>query len=901
MKNRFLVAGLMVLGVTACGDDLSIQQPPPPLPPPLTASMAPASATVAIGGNVVFAVNASGGAAGEAASWTCASSNTGIATASNASAGCQATGVAAGGVTITAAVTKGGATVNVGAQLTVTEEDTGEPAFLILASITDASDNDNDALSGRVSAVLNVERGDQTFEELSLLVDGAMVASQSFGTVAMTPPDDDAAEQAVHSFTLSFNSNGYDPGTGAPDYMNGEHTVAAQLTIAGSAEPISSNIVPVEFNNDDGVFVTLDGLGAGAMKMVTGQVWYGGPAVEIAITAVPVMYSGGSAASVGIGAFCGDEAAAATGPFVFTPECEGTGEHSATFTADGADIDVLNGDVFPLSLDFDGPAAPIFSPNPNGREDGWVNATVDFLGAQGSRNEDGWLTYNDDDEAGVGGYQPVLRYAEGNDIEDAIAASPSSTLTGESEADAYCVVASAVDLLGNESGLPDEDDGSCNTVANYETLLTTLATADSTNIADAQAALADAGLLAGVDLTPPGIELADDKNRFNTGDPSLAFDAYDDEHEDSNSDLHSLPLLVSAQIRDTNDTDCLDIAADGAVGTTSDDCDDPTALGDGTAVAFTSPANAYYTVQGVALDKAGNYSTPRSHTFVFDGEVATATAPAAPRIDAGEAFHVASFLNDDLSIRDYYVTANFPASGTLTAVRLGVVTPTVVDAFDADPLTYRNQTVSATVDTYTGLQEDAAATDVTTLTGVSVAVRDQADSDGMDDGTPGTTTIAVADAGEVDDGFDSGEDPFTVAFESSDDVCVAEDLDGCAAADPETETELEVVATATNEGAFSDPFDRVDFWVEDVNGASWLIGSDTSGSSGRVSSSDRHRTWTYSLDVSAAALYMATREAAFLPSTDSDDHTVRAFGVNDDGIALVSEETIKIDDGEGGN
>ena len=54
--------------------------------------MAPSSASVAVGNSVVFAVNASGGVAGDAASWTCASSNTGIATVSVVSAGCQADG-----------------------------------------------------------------------------------------------------------------------------------------------------------------------------------------------------------------------------------------------------------------------------------------------------------------------------------------------------------------------------------------------------------------------------------------------------------------------------------------------------------------------------------------------------------------------------------------------------------------------------------------------------------------------------------------------------------------------------------------------------------------------------------------------------------------------------------------
>ena len=43
---------------------------------------------------------------------------------------------------------------------------------------------------------------------------------------------------------------------------------------------------------------------------------------------------------------------------------------------------------------------------------------------------------------------------------------------------------------------------------------------------------------------------------------------------------------------------------------------------------------------------------------------------------------------------------------------------------------------------------------------------------------------------------------------------------------------------------------------------------------------------------------MLTREAAFPPTTDSDSHTVLAFGVNDDGIALVSSVDGDLDDGE---
>ena len=122
---RMLLPILVGILTVACGDgDTSVSSPveptPPPPTPPLTATMAPSSGAVVVGNSVVFAVNTSGGATGESANWTCASSNPGIATASNTTAGCQATGVAAGDVTITATVTKGGESINVASQLTVT-------------------------------------------------------------------------------------------------------------------------------------------------------------------------------------------------------------------------------------------------------------------------------------------------------------------------------------------------------------------------------------------------------------------------------------------------------------------------------------------------------------------------------------------------------------------------------------------------------------------------------------------------------------------------------------------------------------------------------------------------------------------------------------------------------------
>ena len=70
-----------------------------------------------------------------------------------------------------------------------------------------------------------------------------------------------------------------------------------------------------------------------------------------------------------------------------------------------------------------------------------------------SRNKDGWLVYNDDEE-GVGGYQAVIRFSTTTPeiVDAARGAAPNALPTAPTRANAACVIATAVDLLGNESG-----------------------------------------------------------------------------------------------------------------------------------------------------------------------------------------------------------------------------------------------------------------------------------------------------------------------------------------------------------------------------------------------------------------------------------------------------------------
>ena len=119
--------------------------------------------------------------------------------------------------------------------------DLAEPAFLVIASIRDETPNDN-TLSGTVSVRVSVERGDQRLERLSLLVDEDEVVSHiEFGSQTIDASQTAQAvpaQAAVHLFTLTFDSSGY----------NGYHTISAQLTVT-PGEAVSSGVHSVEFAN----------------------------------------------------------------------------------------------------------------------------------------------------------------------------------------------------------------------------------------------------------------------------------------------------------------------------------------------------------------------------------------------------------------------------------------------------------------------------------------------------------------------------------------------------------------------------------------------------------------------------------------------------------------------------
>ena len=620
----------------------------------------------------------------------------------------------------------------------------------------------------------------------------------------------------------------------------------------GSEAESFSNRIEVELDNDDGVYAAVNGLGAGATNSTTGQIWYGGPASVIEITAVPVLYSGGSAASLTLTDFCDAAASTASAaPFTFSPKCKGTSEtdgdnpgETPAFNIAGTVVGVLNDDTFPLYLDFDAPSAPTFYPNPNDREGGWVNLTVDFLGEQKPGNKDGWLNYNSDD-AGVGGYQPVLRYAEvpssGDGLEEALAAPilTPANLPGESKADAYCAVVSAVDLLGNESKPLDPDAAACMMADALEDLAMEMEDdSQTTDVDESKAAMYRSAMRAGVDITPPVVEFTGVSLAADTTTLSTAAD-WVIHVTDRIGVIHSDPLDVGISRRAAKTTKKLAQQGPAADGTTSH--------ADSFRVVPTAPRYevdvgvagvGYHTFTASAKDKAGNVSGSISRVALND-PTSDESIPESRLflVPGDDIFTYAKTLvmTDNLSIKSY--SAVLP----LTDVGQLILKTVSVDEYNAASLT-TSRTVQETV-TLPYLAIQAGTTDPPAwLDEFKVSVSDQAGtpSDGTD-GTDDLSEPATADIPLVTGFRSSGAGVFTVGFKE----------------DRDSDDPVEITARAEMmDNNLDSPFSRVDFYgrtgMTDDADLKFLGSVDTSAATTElVDSPVVGRDWSYELEVSA--------------------------------------------------
>ena len=787
------------------------------------------------------------------------------------------------------------------------------PATISIKSVTTGATNvpvDFNNVQNQIDATLNVDPGDQVISKVEILLDGAVVYSQAFSAQQSQDMSLAAVTEAIAEIVGSINTADYDATTGVAKYLNGARQLSARAVVVGGTQ-VATPSISLQFNNANRFIeqLTLGGTRASAVSA-------GGLAYErgsLTISVLPVIYSAGRTMAAGTVSFGGSDASGiGTRTATLTAPAGGTGAWTATFSDAGTNgvgnvsdyeyngagpgenawlsaTDNGGNQLFAFTgpystpaspaplvrLDNRAPGAPTFVANPNGRQNSWINATVGLAGLNSSATDNDWMANGTPDQ-GVGGYTRWLR--SGTDMATAIAATASSTpaLPAPSSTNAtYCAVASATDLLGNESALP------ASTATCYQEPTGTSYVATGSN-----------NLRFGVDVAAPTIAFSAglaSNARINTATVGGEFQVTvaDTGAVGNSGMLAGTPVAATVTIRNAAGVSgCL-------AGTVVSGVCTPSATGLAIALPLVatnavaaSGTVGYYTYTSYAQDAAGNASGTVTRVVVRDNSPVVATAPAVPVTITG-AFTASSFLNDDLSIRDYYYTVGFgglllPAPMTLAAA------PTAVDAYNAATFTNTNVAINTSVNTFLGLQNGtggapaAYAANSYPLNALNLFARDQTQA------AYTAASSSVAPTAPASGIAISGVSPawtFTnyVGATSNGTICAGTLPAGCGA----TPTSTNLTATATGTTAtFNNPFSRVDFYGVNAAGDYQLLGSVPAASATLIDNGST-RVWTYTFSLSGSAA------GAALGTGVTRD--IRAFGVNAAGnVALLSNGTSQI-------
>jgi hypothetical protein len=200
-----------------------------------------------------------------------------------------------------------------------------EPATVTIQSITQGGapivlTN----VAGQIEVTLNVTRGDRDLDKVDILIDDAVVASQTFA--APPAPAEATGEEEVITLNVPTNQVRMGDNTYVPVVFNGGANVSANLYEVGVEAPIPTNDVPVIMNNvdvlmssDGGLIpgiVTRDGEG-GSPITVGGNVWdtgglmYDGP-IYISFSTTVQTASWTACGAGGVGAVVGTAATGIT-------------------------------------------------------------------------------------------------------------------------------------------------------------------------------------------------------------------------------------------------------------------------------------------------------------------------------------------------------------------------------------------------------------------------------------------------------------------------------------------------------------------------------------------------------------------------------------------------------------
>lgn len=284
LYRNFLMAGVVALGLSACGDDLTITDAPPPATTEniQSFSVSPTSATIAPG-NFVQASATLVTAEGVTGSVAWSSSNPAVATVD---ANGRIDAVAEGTSVVTATATAGGQTATAAVGVTVRPI---EPAQISIQSVTTGATDTPVNISnvaGQIEINMNFNPGEELVDSIAVFIGSKRAAKQVYVTSPSAGP-----------VSLSVNTANYvknvDAGTATVDFPNGATTISAAVYPRGGAAT-ATNTIQIVLNNADGWAADLTKPSRSAND-VDGVTFWGGPGEEGVATATlyPVIYTPG--------------------------------------------------------------------------------------------------------------------------------------------------------------------------------------------------------------------------------------------------------------------------------------------------------------------------------------------------------------------------------------------------------------------------------------------------------------------------------------------------------------------------------------------------------------------------------------------------------------------------------
>ena len=284
LYRNFFMAGVLSLGLAACGDDLTIEEPGPgpEVPNITTFSVSPTSATIAPGTFVqASATLITKPGVNGAVSWN--SSNPAVATV-DASGRIDA--LTEGTTVVTATATAGTQTATAAIGVTVRPI---QAAQVSIKSITTGLTNlpvNIGNVAGQIEVTLNFDPGEQIVDSVAVFIGNKRAAKQSYAT-----------SPSAGDIVLSINTANYTKnattGEAPVDYLNGATTISAAVYPRGSSAT-ATNSVQIVLNNLDGWAATMTAPTSNA-NSAAGLTFWGGPAAAglTEVTAYPVIYTPG--------------------------------------------------------------------------------------------------------------------------------------------------------------------------------------------------------------------------------------------------------------------------------------------------------------------------------------------------------------------------------------------------------------------------------------------------------------------------------------------------------------------------------------------------------------------------------------------------------------------------------